>query len=161
MGLLADSLAGRRADGRTVPAKPLFVIHIPLDRITQIASGLLEVAVAGWLPTLNGRLTDQLAGDADIKAVIFDGARPLMVTRKLTAKDIPGDTRLACAARDLGARDPGGGTPIPLSDPHHLNDDLPGSNRRRAEEGGRGAGCRTRPSSVGPTSPGDAQPRAG
>ena len=123
MGLLADSLAGRRRDGTVIPAKPLLVVHVPLDQITATASGLLEVAVPGWLPTLTGRLTNLLAGDADLKAVIFDGARPLMVTRKLTATDIPADTRLACAARDLGARDPGGRTPIPLSDLHHLNDD--------------------------------------
>ncbi|HUG84182.1 MAG TPA: hypothetical protein VMM13_06435, partial [Euzebya sp.] len=111
VGLLADSLAGRRRDGRTVAAKPLFVVHVPLDRITQTASGLLEVAAPGWLPTLSGRLTDALAADADLRAVMFDGARPLMVTRKLTAQQIPADTRLACAARDLGARDPGGRTP--------------------------------------------------
>ena len=123
VGLLADSLAGRRRNGRTIPAKPLFVVHIPLDRITATASGLLEITVPGWLPTLSGRLTDVLAPDADIKAVIFDGARALMVTKKLRANAIPADTRLACAARDLGARDPNGRTPIPLSDLHHLNSD--------------------------------------
>ncbi|WP_370326670.1 hypothetical protein [Euzebya sp.] len=46
-----------------------------------------------------------------------------MVTRKLTAKDISDDTRLAVTARDLGARDPAGRTTVGLSDVHHLDGD--------------------------------------
>ena len=121
VGLAGDSLAGHSCDGRTVAAKPLMVVHVPLDRLTASASGLIDVAVPGWLPTLSGRLVDTLAADADVKAVLFDGARPLMVTRKLRATDIPADTRLACQARDMGGRDPAGRTPIGLSHLHHLD----------------------------------------
>ncbi len=119
-GGAADTGGGRCCGGRTVKAKPLMVVHVPLDRITTSASGMLDIAVPGWLPTLSARLTDGLAADADIKAVLFHGARPLMVTRKLHAPDIPADTRLACQARDMGARDPAGRTPTSLSDLHHL-----------------------------------------
>ncbi len=119
-GGAADAGGGRCCGGRTVKAKPLMVVHVPLDRITTSASGVLDIAVPGWLPTLSARLTDGLAADADIKAVLFHGARPLMVTRKLHAPDIPADTRLACQARDMGARDPAGRTPTSLSDLHHL-----------------------------------------
>ena len=46
-----------------------------------------------------------------------------MVTKKLHADAVPDDTRLAVQARDLGARDPGGRTTVPLSHVHHLGGD--------------------------------------
>ena len=48
------------------------------------------------------------------------GSTEQKVTRKLHATDVPADTRLACQARDMGSRDPGGRTPLGLSDLHHL-----------------------------------------
>jgi hypothetical protein len=131
-GICADYLAGHaggpvgdRNGGccRRSPARPLMVLHVPLDRITEGACGRLQVTVPGWLPTLSAKATEALAADADVRVVIFTGHRPLMVTEKLRAAQVPEDTRLAVAARDLGARDPGGRTPVGLSDLHHLGGD--------------------------------------
>jgi hypothetical protein len=130
--LCADSLAGRTGrrvgdhNGRCCArrsAKPTVVVHVPLDRISESASGLLDVAIPAYLPTLAARTVEAHAADADVRVVIFNGHRPLMVTRQLTAEDIPEDTRLAVQARDLGARDPGGRTTVGLSDVHHLGPD--------------------------------------
>ncbi len=124
VAVAAEQLNGRRADGTTIPARPLMVIHVPLDRITTTASGLLEVAVPGSLPTLSATLTDTLSRDADIRAVVFDGARPLAVSHKIHADTVPADTALAVRARDLGARDPAGRTPTAQSHIHHLTPGL-------------------------------------
>ncbi len=118
--LAKDQLAGRDHDGNVVPAKPTMVVHLPLDGITETASGLLECAVPNSLPTISSSLLEILAKDADVRAVLFDGARPLAVSKKVNAKDVPEDTKLAVKARDLGARDPAGRTPAPLSHIHHL-----------------------------------------
>jgi len=76
--------------------------------------------VRGPLPRLTARLADGLAGDADIRAVVFDGARPLAVSDKLTAASIPTKTRIAVTARDRGCRLPGSADPVGHSDVHHL-----------------------------------------
>jgi hypothetical protein len=132
VNLCRDSLAGHtghpveHSNGgccRRRPAHPSMVVHVPLERISQTAAGLLEVAVPGYLPTLTARTVEALAADAEVRVVIFNGHRPLAVTRKLHAQDVPEDTRLAVQARDLGARDPGGRTTVPLSDVHHLAGD--------------------------------------
>ncbi len=60
--------------------------------------GTLELDLPGGLPTLTGRLVELLGTDATIRAVLFDGHRPLAVTAKLHAQDIPTDTRLAVTA---------------------------------------------------------------
>ena len=126
VGLCRDALGGpgheqtpRRA------ARPLIVVHVPLDRITATAGGLLEVAVPSGLPRLSAALVESLAADADVRAVVMDGARPLCVTTKVDAATVPEDVRLAVQARDLGARDMGGATTVPLSHLHHLD---PGSH---------------------------------
>ena len=124
VGLCADRLAGRTATGRRVDAKPLMVVHVPLDRVSTTAAGRLEVAVDNALPTLSARTVEALARDADVRAVVMDGARPLTVTRRLHAREVPEDTLLAVRARDLGARDPAGRTSIPLSEVHHLTPGL-------------------------------------
>ena len=118
--LARDGLAGRDDDGNVIPAKPTMVVHVPLDGITETASGLLECAVLNSLPTISSSLLEILAKDADVRAVLFDGARPLAVSKKANANDVPEDTKLAVKARDLGARDPAGRTPAPLSHIHHL-----------------------------------------
>jgi predicted ABC-type ATPase len=130
--LCRDSLAGHTgrpvagSNGRCCrrrPASPTMVVHVPWQWITQSAAGVLEVPVPGYLPTLTATTVEALAADAEVRVVIFNGHRPLMVTEKLSAADIPDDTRLAVQARDLGARDPGGRTTVPLSDVHHLGGD--------------------------------------
>ena len=124
VGLCADRLAGRTAAGRRVDAKPLMVVHVPLDLVSATAAGRLEVAVDGALPTLSARTVEALARDADVRAVVMDWARPLTVTRRIRADAVPEDTRLAVQARDMGARDPGGRTSVPSSDVHHLTPGL-------------------------------------
>ncbi len=119
--LCAGALDGRTTTGRRVPAKPLLIVHVPLDRIEQTATGLLDLAVAGPLPTVSARTVEALAADADVQAVVFDGARPLAVTARVRADDIPTDTRTAVAARDLGSREPGRRTPAGLGHVHHLD----------------------------------------
>ncbi len=74
----------------------------------------------GPLPRISARLTDGLAADADVRAVVFDGARPLAVSDKLTATSIPTKTRIAVQARDRGCRFPGSQHPVGHSDVHHL-----------------------------------------
>lgn len=120
VGLAKDQLGGRRADGSVVQATPTVVVHVDLDQITMTAAGLLEVAVPGALPTISATLLEVLSKDADIRAVLFDGARPLAVSKKVNAAEVPADTALAVRARDMGARDPAGRTPAPLSHIHHL-----------------------------------------
>lgn len=101
------------------------MVHIPLDRLTATAAGLLEVAVPSELPRLSAAVVESLAADADVRAVVMDGARPLCVTGRVDAATVPEDVRLAVQARDLGARDMGGATTVPLSHLHHLD---PGSH---------------------------------
>ena len=51
---------------------------------------------------------------------MFDGKRPLTVSAKLRADDIPTDVRTAVAARDMGDRWPGSRQPIARTEPHHF-----------------------------------------
>ena len=74
----------------------------------------------GPLPRITARLADSLADDADIRAVVFDGARPLAVSDKLTAATIPTKTRVAVQARDRGCRFPASADPAGHTDVHHL-----------------------------------------
>jgi Domain of unknown function (DUF222) len=84
------------------PARPLLVAHVDLTQITATAAGTLELATPGRLPTLTARVVEQLARQADLQSILFDGHRPLTVTSKLRAEDVPDDTRLAVGARDMG-----------------------------------------------------------
>jgi hypothetical protein len=118
--LATASLAGVFASGKPRPAKPLYVVHIPTDRVTRTAAGIVELDVPGPLPTLTARLVEALSADADLQAVIFDGHRPLAVSRKLHATHTPDDVRTAVAARDLGSRFPGSSQPITRCHIHHL-----------------------------------------
>ncbi|MBA2529093.1 MAG: HNH endonuclease, partial [Euzebyales bacterium] len=52
--------------------------------------------------------------------VLFDGARPLAVSKKVRAAAIPADTRLAVHARDRGCRFPGSADPLAHCDLHHI-----------------------------------------
>ncbi|MDP8928778.1 MAG: HNH endonuclease [Actinomycetota bacterium] len=80
----------------------------------------MELAAPGGLPTLTARTVEVLARDADLRAVLFDGARPLAVSAKTLAADIPGEVRLAVGARDRGCRFPASTTPLRWSDCHHI-----------------------------------------
>ena len=54
--------------------------------------------------------------------VIFDGATPLAVSKKLHAPDIPADTRLAVWLRDRTCRFPGSDRPATSAHVHHLQE---------------------------------------
>ena len=108
--ILAETfLAGGREGG----AKPTVVVNVDLASITATAAGVVDLQVPGGIaPVLTARTLDVLARDADLQAVIFDGHRPLTVTAKLTAEDIPADVRTAVMARDVVDRFPGSDRPI-------------------------------------------------
>ncbi len=102
------------------PARPLLIAHVQVSDLTASAAGTVELNVRGPLPRITARLADGLAADADIRAVVFDGAKPLAVSDKLTAATIPTKTRIAVTARDRGCRFPGSQDPPGHSDVHHL-----------------------------------------
>ncbi len=114
--IAADWLGG---DTRR-PARPLLIAHVQVADLTASAAGTVELNVRGPLPRLTARLADGLAADADIRAVVFDGARPLAVSDKLTAASISTKTRIAVQARDRGCRFPGSQDPVGHSDVHRL-----------------------------------------
>ena len=104
------------ADGKpTRPrrrARPLLVAHVQTGDVTRGEGGILQLNVRGRLTRICAATLDIIARDADMQAVIFDGARPLAVSRKLRAEHIPDDTRFAVVARDLTDRFPGSNDPI-------------------------------------------------
>jgi hypothetical protein len=117
VSLCADDLAGGDREG---PAKPLVLVGVQLDQIDVTAAGTIDLDVPGVLPTITARTLEALAQDADLRAVIFDGATPLAVSKKTTAPDIPADTRLAVWLRDRTCRFPGSRRPASSSHVHHL-----------------------------------------
>ena len=112
----ATSPAARR---RMDPAKPAVTVLVDTRDVSQSAAGTIEIAAAGCLPTLTARAVEALAAHASVQVVLCDGARPLTVTRKVWAREIPSDVRLAVKARDRGDRFPG--SRAPLRHVHHLD----------------------------------------
>lgn len=103
------------ADGtrtRRRRALPLLVSHVQTGDVTRGEGGILELNLRGRLTRISAATLEIIARDADLQAVIFDGARPLAVSRKLRAEHIPDDIRFAVAARDLTDRFPGSNDPI-------------------------------------------------
>lgn len=119
--LAQDSLAGSNRNGTRRQAKPSVVVHVDLRHVTETAAGILELNLPGWLPTVSAATLESLAKTADIQAILFDGYRPLAVAQKVSASEIPADTRLAIRARDLGCRFPGSRIPLGAADLHHLD----------------------------------------
>ena len=111
----ADWLGGA-AGGR---ARPLVVAHVDVSQLSRTPEGVVELAVRGGLPRITAAALEALAASGDVRAVLFDGACPLAVTRKVRADAIPGDTRFAVRARDLGCRFPGSTDPLAHTDVHH------------------------------------------
>ena len=103
----------------TRPARPLLVAHVDLSQVQRRPDGTVELAVRGGLPRVTAATLEALAASGDVRAVLFDGARPLAVTRKVRADAIPADTRFAVRARDLGCRFPGSADPLAHTDVHH------------------------------------------
>lgn len=103
------------ADGkprRRRRARPLLVAHTQSGDVTRGDGGIIQLNVRGRLTRITAAALEILARDADIQAVIFDGARPLAVSKKLRAEQIPDDTRIAVEARDMTGRFPGSDDPI-------------------------------------------------
>jgi hypothetical protein len=97
--------------------------HTAIQRLSsQVAAnptGAVELPARGKLPRISAIACELLARDADFQAVLFHGARPLAVSNKLHAGNIPTDTRLGVRARDQGCRFPGSRDPITFTDIHH------------------------------------------
>ncbi|MPZ72256.1 MAG: DUF222 domain-containing protein [Nitriliruptorales bacterium] len=101
-------------------ARPLINVHVDLEQFTVNNAGMLELNVRGPLPRITLAALEVLSKDADCRAVIFDGARPLAVSKKLRAKDIPDDVMFATVARDLGDRWPASNDPPGHTEAHHI-----------------------------------------
>lgn len=123
-GVCADWLGGDTER----PARPLLVAHVDVSQVTATPHGTVELGVRGPLPRIGAATLEALAGDADVRAVVFDGARPLSVTDKVRAKTIPAATRTAVAARDGGCRFPGSTDPLAHCDVHHLRHQTDGGD---------------------------------
>ncbi|MDX1657769.1 MAG: DUF222 domain-containing protein [Nitriliruptorales bacterium] len=117
-GLLATAenyLAGH-SSGRP---RPSMNVIVDIRDVHVNAAGQLETRLPGCLPTLSARVTDLLASDADLRAVIVDGKRPLAVSARQSAA-IPAEVRLAVRLRDRGDRFPGSDLPSSDSHLHHI-----------------------------------------
>lgn len=118
-----DGAAGRAFPApsyrRMDPAAPAVTVLVDTRDVCVSAAGTIEIAAAGCLPTLTARAVEALAADAAVQVVLCDGGRPLAATRKVWARDIPRDVRLAVKARDRGDRFPGSRRPI--RHVHHLD----------------------------------------
>ncbi|HUH07104.1 MAG TPA: HNH endonuclease signature motif containing protein, partial [Egibacteraceae bacterium] len=119
---LADICAAWLGGGTGRPARPLFVVNVDLAQVQLNSDGTVALAVRGDLPRISAAALERLVNDADLKAVLFDGARPLAASRKTRMRDIPQATRTAIAARDRGCRFPGSPDPLAHTDIHHLKE---------------------------------------
>lgn len=110
----ADPAAGDNAD---------LTVVVALDKtaVDVTAAGVIDVAAPGSLPVLTARVVEALAADASVQVVLFDGGRPLTVTKKVRAKNLARSVRTAVRVRDRGDRFPGSRRPI--RHVHHLDKD--------------------------------------
>ena len=97
---------------RLGPRNDGIIVIVDTRDLTATAAGTILFNAPGCLPTITATTVEALAADATVRAVVVDGARPLTVTKKLTAKSIPADVRAAVTARDRGDRFPGARGPI-------------------------------------------------
>lgn len=115
--------------GRGGTARPALVVHVPLGEVSVNGAGQVELNVRGaLLPTITAATLEQLATDATLRTVLFDGARPLAAAAKRNAARPPADVRLAVAARDRGDRFPGSSDPLAWCDLHHLHERVRGGD---------------------------------
>ena len=117
--MAADDL-GRDDPGR--PAAPAFTVRVDTKDVTVTEAGLVEINLPGAIaPGLSAALVESLLGSATVKAVLFDGARPLAWGRKINLANLPDDIRDAVGIRDGGDRFPGSRQPLARTDAHHIN----------------------------------------
>lgn len=115
---LAAAFLGGGPQGKR--ARPLVNVHVDLSSIGVNNAGVIELNVRGPLPRISLAALEILSEDADCRVVLFDGKRPLAVSKKLRANDIPNDVAFAVGARDLGCRFPGSSDPLRHTDNHHI-----------------------------------------
>ena len=122
-GLIA--LAAHDCDDPTAPARAgagsTIVVALDQQNVHPAAAGTVEINAPGCLPTITAKAAEALAQDADVQVVLFDGGRPLTVTKKLRANAMPKAVRTAVKVRDRGDRFPGSRRPIEHI--HHLAKD--------------------------------------
>jgi hypothetical protein len=118
VGVCAEWLGG---DSRR-PARPLLVAHVDLSQVTAHPSGTVELNLRGPLPRIGAGTLERLARDADLRAVLFDGKRPLAASSKVNLDDIPARTRFAVESRDRGCRFPGSQAPVGFTDLDHIHE---------------------------------------
>ena len=111
-----------------VDAKPSIDVIIDTRDVTITSAGIIQVNAPGCLPTLTARAIEALTADASVRVVLVDGGRPLTVTRKVRASDVPAKTRVAVKLRDRGDRFPGSRGPLGQVHLHHLDKDGAGHN---------------------------------
>ena len=113
-GLIA--LAAHDCDDPDAPARAgagaTIVVALDNDNVHPAAAGTIVIDAPGCLPTITAKTAEALAADADVQVVLFDGGRPLTVTKKLKAKTMPKAVRTAVKVRDRGDRFPGSRKPI-------------------------------------------------
>ncbi|QBI19752.1 HNH endonuclease [Egibacter rhizosphaerae] len=114
------SSAGPAGAGAGRRARPLVIAHVQLSQLFGLADGRIELNTRGGYPRVSAATIEALAASGDVRAVVFDGARPLAVTDKIAADHIPAATRTSVRARDRGCRLPGSRDPIGHTDLHHL-----------------------------------------
>lgn len=101
-------------------ARPLVVAHVDLAQLTGHLDGQIELAVRGGMPRVCAATVEALVASGDVRAVLFEGGRPLAATGKVDASQIPVTTRMGVRARDRGCRFPSSRDPIGHADLHHL-----------------------------------------
>ena len=127
--MAADDL-GRDDPGR--PAQPAFVVRVDTKDVTVTEAGLVDINLPGAIaPGLSAALVESLAASATVKAVLFDGARPLAWGRTIHTNDLPDAIRDAVGVRDGGCRFPGSREPLARTDAHHIDGRRNGHNPDR------------------------------
>ena len=120
-GLVAMATHDCDADTTDSPGGVTIIVALDKDNVDVTAAGVIDVPAPGSLPVITARTVEALARDADVQAVLFDGGRPLTVTKKVQAKSVPKAVRSAVRVRDRGDRFPGSRHPIEHL--HHLDKD--------------------------------------
>lgn len=102
------------------PARPLVVAHVDISQATAHPCGTVELNLRGHVPRIATATLERLSNDADMRAVLFEGRRPLAVSAKLNLAKVPAKLRLAVQARDGGDRFPGSPDPVGFADLDHV-----------------------------------------